>query len=344
MAKSSALSKTLASLTQSLAAVADGAEFLQISVLELDPYPRQARTVFNQEALQELADEIKAIGIHTPLIVRPLPSGRYQIIAGERRFRAAKLAKLAEVPVLSKLISDEDAYKLHLSENLKRENLSQLELATRLLADYELAGKQLGPLVEQYGMPKPKLSKLLALAQGGDLMLGLINDGVTSNEAVLGDVSRLERKDRNAAKALVAQIRAEPKKALAVVEGFKKDSKSNTPKTSGKGNSSSSAARATVSREKRASSLEPAWRNEGLKNIGSAQLRIEVRMSPTSPFQAEFVNAVAEHGDAKLSTRYRHPKSGYCVVTFGDRNGVTHVYPATDLGFVSVYDSKDKHG
>jgi ParB family transcriptional regulator, chromosome partitioning protein len=344
MAKSSALSKTLASLTASLAAVADGAEFLQIPIPQLDPYPRQARTVFNQEALQELADEIRVIGIHTPLIVRPLPSGRYQIIAGERRFRAAKLAKLSEVPVLSKLLNDEEAYKLHLSENLKRENLSQLELATRLLADYGLADQQLGPLVEQYGMSKPKLSKLLALAQGGDLMLGLINDGVTSNEAVLGDVSRLERKDPKAAKALVEKIRAEPKKAHAIVEGFKQDAKAATVKSAGKGHSTKASEKPPVSHEKRNAGQEPAWRSEGLRNIGSAQLRIEVRMSPTSPFQSEFVKAVTEHGDAKLSTRYRHPNSGYCVITFGDRNGLTRVYPATDLGFVSVYDSKDKHG
>jgi ParB/RepB/Spo0J family partition protein len=328
--KLNALNKTLAALTESLGAINEGAALLNVDIGLLDPYPFQARTIFDQEALQELADEIKVIGIHTPLIVRPLDNGRYQIIAGERRFRAAKLAKLSQVPVLSKPRTDDEADKLHLSENIKRENLSQLELATRVLADYEKAGKQLAPLVEKYSMPKPKLSKLLAIAQGGDLMVGLIKDGVTSNESVLGDVSRLERKDQKAAKVLVEKIRAEPKKALAVAENFKKDTK---PKP----------APAPVSREKR-DGAEPAWRIAGLHNLGAANLRIEVRMSPHSSFQSEFVQAVAKYGEARLSTRHRHPNSNYVVVNFGERNGLTRVYPAADLGLIGVYDSKDKHG
>jgi ParB family transcriptional regulator, chromosome partitioning protein len=333
MAKSNALSKTLASLTESLASINEGAEFLNVDITLLDPYPFQARTNFNQEALQELADEIKTIGIHTPLIVRPLDNGRYQIICGERRYRAAKMASLTQVPVLSKPRTDDAADKLHLSENLKRENLTQLELATRLLADFEKAGKQLAPLVDKYGMTKPKLSKLLAVAQGGDLMVGLIKDGITSNESVLGDVSRLERKDKAAAQLLVDKIRAAPKKALAVAESFKKDTKPKPVQT-------------PVSREKRDDTRadEPAWRKAGLQNLGAANLRIEVRMSPHSAYQREFVEAVAKYGQAKLSTRHRHPNSNYLVVNFGERNGLTRVYPAADLGFVGVYDSKDKHG
>lgn len=115
---------------------------------ELEANINQPRTEFNDEALKELADSIAKHGIIQPIVVKPLSSGKYRIIAGERRYRASKMAGLKEVPVIIKDISDAQIMELALVENLQREDLSALEEA-----------KGYKSLIDSYGMTQAEVAE-----------------------------------------------------------------------------------------------------------------------------------------------------------------------------------------
>lgn len=100
-----------------------------VKIEEIEPNVNQPRTHFDDEKIKELANSVSAHGLISPIIVKPLASGKYKIIAGERRFRASKIAGLSEVPVLIKDIDDQKIMELALVENLQREDLSPLEEA-----------------------------------------------------------------------------------------------------------------------------------------------------------------------------------------------------------------------
>lgn len=102
---------------------------LCLKITELEANDSQPRFKFNQDALRELADSISEHGLIQPIVVKPLTSGKYKIIAGERRFRAGKMAGLSEVPVIIKDIDESKIMELALVENLQREDLSALEEA-----------------------------------------------------------------------------------------------------------------------------------------------------------------------------------------------------------------------
>jgi ParB family chromosome partitioning protein len=120
----------------------EGDELRLLPVDLVDRSPYQPRQDFNKEALRELADSIRAQGIVQPILVRPAPSpGRFELIAGERRWRAAQLAGLHEVPALVRRIEDRAAMCLSLIENIQRQDLNPLEQA-----------QALGRLVEEFDM------------------------------------------------------------------------------------------------------------------------------------------------------------------------------------------------
>ena len=96
---------------------------------QIEPNREQPRKVFNEEALNELADSIREHGVLQPLLVRPLPGGVYQLVAGERRWRASRMAGLQEVPVVIREMDEEQAMEIALIENLQREDLHFLEEA-----------------------------------------------------------------------------------------------------------------------------------------------------------------------------------------------------------------------
>ena len=100
-----------------------------VKISELEPNIEQPRTQFNLDSLKELAMSISKHGIIQPIVVKPLSSGKYRIVAGERRFRAAKMAGILDIPVIVKDISDEQIMELALVENLQREDLSPMEEA-----------------------------------------------------------------------------------------------------------------------------------------------------------------------------------------------------------------------
>ncbi|HQU96041.1 MAG: ParB/RepB/Spo0J family partition protein [Saprospiraceae bacterium] len=100
-----------------------------ISISEIEPNPTQPRTRFNEEQLQELAQSIKSYGIIQPLTLRKIARDKYQIIAGERRYKAAQLAGLTEVPSYVRLVDDQELFEMALVENIQREDLNAIEIA-----------------------------------------------------------------------------------------------------------------------------------------------------------------------------------------------------------------------
>lgn len=129
-----------------------GAAIQRIPLDLLEPNPFQPRTVIDPDALDELAQSIRAKGVLQPLLVRPHPSapGRYQIVAGERRWRAAAAAGLHEVPTLSQVMDDTEAAAIALVENLQRQDLNPIDEAegyNRLIGQFGLTQEALGQAV-----------------------------------------------------------------------------------------------------------------------------------------------------------------------------------------------------
>lgn len=112
----------------------------KLSINEIVPNKDQPRKTFDQGALQELADSISQHGVLQPLLVRPLPEGGYQLVAGERRWRASKMAGLKEVPVVIKELSDVETMEIAIIENLQREDLNPIEEAEGLQALIDRCG------------------------------------------------------------------------------------------------------------------------------------------------------------------------------------------------------------
>lgn len=134
-----------------------------LPVTQLQPGKYQPRTHMDQASLSELADSIKAQGIMQPILVRPVGQDKYEIIAGERRWRAAQLAGLSEVPVMVREIPDEAALAMSLIENIQRENLNPLEEANgiqRLIDEFSMTHQA---AAEAVGRSRSAVSNLLRL-------------------------------------------------------------------------------------------------------------------------------------------------------------------------------------
>ena len=128
----------------------------------IDPNPLQPRRVFNQERLEELAQSIRANGVIQPLVVRHI-GGRYQLVAGERRWRAAKLAQAERVPVVVQEIPDEHLLEVTLVENIQREDLNPIETAQafqRLVKELNLSHEEVG---RRTGKDRTTITNLLRL-------------------------------------------------------------------------------------------------------------------------------------------------------------------------------------
>ena len=121
-----------------------------VKIEEIEPNVNQPRTHFDDEKIKELANSVSAHGLISPIVVKPLASGKYKIIAGERRFRASKIAGLSEVPVLIKDIDDKKIMEFALVENLQREDLSPLEEAKGYKA-----------LVDAYKLTQEDIAKVI---------------------------------------------------------------------------------------------------------------------------------------------------------------------------------------
>ncbi|HEY2387287.1 MAG TPA: ParB/RepB/Spo0J family partition protein [Candidatus Binatia bacterium] len=137
----------------------------RVAVDRIQPNPRQPRTEFDEAALQELAASIRTQGIIQPLLVRPSPAndGDYELVAGERRLRAARLAGVREVPIVVRELSDRESLELALVENIQRDDLSPLEEAAayqRLIDDF---GHTQEDIATRVGKSRPAIANAIRL-------------------------------------------------------------------------------------------------------------------------------------------------------------------------------------
>ena len=156
--------------------------FAMIATAEIEPHPDQPRRHFDEAALDELAASIAQRGVIQPVIVRPLAAGRYQLVAGERRWRAAQRARLHEIPALVRQLGDGDVAALALIENLQREDLNPIEEAAayqRLTANDGLSQADIAKMVDKSRSHVANLMRLLilpaevqAMLQDGRLQMG----------------------------------------------------------------------------------------------------------------------------------------------------------------------------
>lgn len=166
--------------TGSGVATEEKAGVLTLPLREVEPDKNQPRKTFEEGALQELSKSIQEHGILQPIVVRPVPAGGYRIIAGERRWRAARLAGLTEVPVLVKEVSDAQAMELALIENLQREDLDPVEEALGYKNLMESCGLTQEQAAEKLARSRSAVANSLRLLNLPKDVLALLKQGKLS--------------------------------------------------------------------------------------------------------------------------------------------------------------------
>lgn len=163
----------------------DGLTLIDIEVSRLQSGKYQPRKDIKEDSLSELADSIKRHGVMQPIVVRPLLSGEksdggatHEIIAGERRWRAAKLAGLSHIPAIERHLPDEVAIALALIENIQREDLTVLEQAAALQRFHTEFGMSHAMIAELVGKARATVTNLLRLNQLHDDVKGFMNEGL----------------------------------------------------------------------------------------------------------------------------------------------------------------------
>ena len=155
-----------------------GSTVLPIS--EIEPNRSQPRHAFDEESLRELADSIAIHGVLQPLLVRPMPEGGYQLVAGERRWRASRMAGLFEVPVIIREMSELEMMQISMIENLQRENLNPVEEALGykvLIDEYGLTQEEISRSV---GKSRPVIANALRILSLPEKVLEMVGSGVIS--------------------------------------------------------------------------------------------------------------------------------------------------------------------
>ena len=158
----------------------DEASVSTLAVSEIEPNRGQPRKQFDPAALADLADSIRQHGVLQPLVVRPMPDGSYQLVAGERRWRAARMAGLSQVPVVIRELSDSETMALALIENLQREDLNVIEEAMGyrdLMENFGLTQEQVSAKV---GKSRPVVTNALRLLGLPEEVRGLLSEGKLS--------------------------------------------------------------------------------------------------------------------------------------------------------------------
>ena len=172
-------------------------ELVHVPVGAIRPNPRQPRRSAESRALAELADSVRAQGVVQPLVVRRLPDGAYELVAGERRWRAACRAGLATVPALVREADDRESLLLALVENVAREDLSALDEARAYAVLQDEFGLSLAEIGERVGRSKSSVSNRLRLLELPDDVLDLVEGGLLSEghaRAVLAVPENEERR------------------------------------------------------------------------------------------------------------------------------------------------------
>ena len=219
--KQSGLGKGLSALMMENA-VDDMVSTNTLSINEIIPNKDQPRKTFDEGALQELADSIIQHGVLQPLLVRPLPTGGYQLVAGERRWRASRIAGLKEVPVVIKELSDVETKEIAIIENLQREDLNPIEEAEGLQALIDRCGFTQEDVAVSVGKSRPAIANALRLlklppevrdmtrngdisagharallAFDNDAMIYEISQNIVKNNLTVRDVERLSKTKEN---------------------------------------------------------------------------------------------------------------------------------------------------
>ena len=179
--------------------------YRQLPIYKVEPNPDQPRHDFDEEELEALADSIRIHGVIQPLTVREMASGYYQIIAGERRWRAARLANLSEVPVVVIEADDKKAMELALIENLQRQDLNPVEEALGyrvLMQEYGLTQEEAASRV---GKSRPAVANALRLLGLTGEVLDLVRTGeLTAGHARAILTLKTDKKQQEAAKKIIA--------------------------------------------------------------------------------------------------------------------------------------------
>ena len=156
------------------------AQPVKLNLMDIEPNKDQARKQFDEAALSELADSIAQHGVLQPLLVRPLIGGGYQLVAGERRWRASRIAGLTQVPVVIKELSDTEAAVISLIENLQREDLNPVEEAlgfSSLMKDFNLTQEE---AAQKVGKSRPAVANALRLLKLPEKVLDMVRENKLS--------------------------------------------------------------------------------------------------------------------------------------------------------------------
>lgn len=156
------------------------AQPVKLNLMDIEPNKEQARKHFDEAALSELAESIARHGVLQPLLVRPIIGGGYQLVAGERRWRASRIAGLTQVPVIIKELSDSDAAVISLIENLQREDLNPVEEAlgfASLIKDFKLTQEE---AAQRVGKSRPAVANSLRLLKLPEKALDMVRGGTLS--------------------------------------------------------------------------------------------------------------------------------------------------------------------
>ncbi len=204
-----------------------------LAIADIEPHPDQPRTHFDDEALAELAASIASRGVIQPIIVRPTAKGKYQLVAGERRWRASQKAQMHKIPAIIRNLDERDVIALALIENIQREDLNPVEEARayqRLAELEEMTQAEIAGLVEKSRSHVANLQRLLSLPEGvldhlqagrldmghGRALIGLedateIADRAVKENLSVRDVEKLARKARNGGEAPVRRQARPPR-------------------------------------------------------------------------------------------------------------------------------------
>ena len=183
------IGRGLAAILPETPADAASGELLELPVDLIKPNPHQPRTHFDPEALAALAASIEASGIVQPLLVRPLADGSYELVAGERRWRAAQQAGLEKVPAVAREQAEPERLQAALIENMVREDLNPVEEAKACAALVEDLGLTKEELARRVGRSRPAVSNLIRLLELPDEALDMLQSGDLSEghgRALLG--------------------------------------------------------------------------------------------------------------------------------------------------------------
>ncbi len=158
----------------------DAGSTVTLKIMDIEPNRDQPRHDFDEESLRELADSISVHGVIQPLLVRPIADGAYQLVAGERRWRASRMAGLSEVPVIIREMTDSEMMQISMIENLQRENLTPVEEALgykTLVDEYGFTQEEISKSV---GKSRPVIANALRLLHLPQEVLDMLSNGEIS--------------------------------------------------------------------------------------------------------------------------------------------------------------------